>query len=83
MGLKHVVTSDQFLNRTGVELEGIHYVSLEELRQGIGRLELLRTLLAVRFWPGRIRRMVPRMDPGREARRVGLRYGHFGPWHAG
>jgi long-chain-fatty-acid--[acyl-carrier-protein] ligase len=67
MGLKYVVTSDQFLDRTGVEVEGIDYVCLEGLRQGIGRLELLRTLQAVRFWPGRIRRRVPRMDPGREA----------------
>jgi long-chain-fatty-acid--[acyl-carrier-protein] ligase len=67
MGLKYVVTSNQFLDRTGVELEGIDYVCLDELRQDIGRLELLRTLLAVRFRPGRIRRRVPRTDPDREA----------------
>jgi long-chain-fatty-acid--[acyl-carrier-protein] ligase len=66
-GLKHIVTSDQFLDRTGVEVEGVEYVCLEDLRQTIGRLELLRTLLAVRFWPGRISRKVPKTDPDREA----------------
>src|SRR5262249_18209995 len=66
-GLRHIVTSDQFLDRTGVEVEGVQYVCLEDLKQTIGGLELLRMLLAVRFWPGRISRKVPKTDAGQEA----------------
>jgi long-chain-fatty-acid--[acyl-carrier-protein] ligase len=66
-GLKHIVTSNQFLDRTGVEVEGVQWVCLEDLRQSIGRLELLRTLLAARLWPDRISRKVPKADPDQEA----------------
>src|SRR5262249_50869880 len=67
MGLTHVVTSQQFLDRKGVQVEGAQYVCLEEVRQTIGRLELLRTLLAVRLWPGRIRRQAPQVAPDEPA----------------
>ncbi len=67
MGLTHVVTAEAFLDRTGVNVEGVEYVLLEEVRQGIGRWELLRTLLGVRFLPGRVRRRMPRLAPDEPA----------------
>jgi long-chain-fatty-acid--[acyl-carrier-protein] ligase len=63
MGLTHVITSRRFIDRLGIRVEGATYLWLEELREDIGRLELLRTLLTVRFLPGRIRRHVPRVSP--------------------
>jgi long-chain-fatty-acid--[acyl-carrier-protein] ligase len=63
MGLSHVVTSRRFLDRSGVVIERVEYVFVEELRQKIGRLELLRTLLRVRLFPGGIRSSVPHVSP--------------------
>src|SRR5258708_11405351 len=40
---------------------------MEEVRQGSGKFEMLRTLLAVRWLPGRIKHAVPRPDPDRPA----------------
>ncbi len=65
--LSHVVTSNQFIDRTGIEVEGTQYMCLEDVRRGIGRLELLRTLWAVRLLPGRIRRRIPQADPDQPA----------------
>lgn len=62
-GLTHVVTSRQFLDRTGVQVEGAEYVCLEDVRKTIRRWEQLRTLLAVRAFPGRVRRRVPQVAP--------------------
>src|SRR5262249_21341323 len=45
MNLTHVVTSRAFLNRSGVKVEGVETIPLEDLRKSVGRLELLRTLL--------------------------------------
>ena len=51
-GLTHVVTSKAFIDRTQVEVAGTKYLFLEEVRAGIGKLELLRRLLTVRWFPG-------------------------------
>lgn len=67
MNLTHVVTSHVFLDRSGVQVEGVQYLFLEEVRQKIGRFELLRTLLAVRLFPGRVRSRVPRIPVDRSA----------------
>jgi long-chain-fatty-acid--[acyl-carrier-protein] ligase len=67
MNLSHVVTSQAFLDRSGVAVEGVQYVFLEAVRKGVGKVELLRTLLGVRLRPGRVRRQVPRLDPQRPA----------------
>jgi long-chain-fatty-acid--[acyl-carrier-protein] ligase len=67
MGLTHVLTSRAFIDRSGVEVEGVEYVFLEELRGGIGKFELLRELLTVRWLPGRIRKGVPAADPNQPA----------------
>src|SRR5262249_3092575 len=65
--LTHVVTSQAFLDRTGVHVEGTESVCLEDVRKTIGRMELLRTLLATRLMPGRIRRRVPKSAPDQTA----------------
>ncbi len=62
-GLRHVVTSKAFIDRAHVVVEGTEYVYLEELRQKVGRVELLRTLLTVRLFPDSVRRRVPKADP--------------------
>jgi long-chain-fatty-acid--[acyl-carrier-protein] ligase len=55
MGLTHVVTSKAFIDRTQVEVPGTQYLFLEDVRAGMGKLELLRRLLAVRWLPGSTR----------------------------
>ncbi|MBY0512475.1 MAG: AMP-binding protein [Gemmataceae bacterium] len=52
MGLKRVVTSKAFIDRVQVTVPGAEFVYLEEVRAGIGKLELLRRLLHVRWFPG-------------------------------
>jgi long-chain-fatty-acid--[acyl-carrier-protein] ligase len=65
--LGHVITSRAFLDRSGVEVEDVHYLFLEDLRRKSGRMEQLRTLLAVRFLPGTIRRRIPSIAVDRPA----------------
>jgi long-chain-fatty-acid--[acyl-carrier-protein] ligase len=67
MELTHVVTSRAFVDRSGIEVEGVEYLFLENLRGEIGKLELLRALLNVRWLPGRIRNRVPATNPDRPA----------------
>jgi long-chain-fatty-acid--[acyl-carrier-protein] ligase len=67
MELTHVVTSDRFIDRLGIDIEGVPYLYLEDLREGVGRWELLRTLLGVRLLPHRIREQVPAGSPDRPA----------------
>jgi long-chain-fatty-acid--[acyl-carrier-protein] ligase len=59
MELQHVVTSEQFIDRLGITIEGVPYLYLEDLREGIGRWEMVRTLLTVRLLPGQVRAHVP------------------------
>jgi long-chain-fatty-acid--[acyl-carrier-protein] ligase len=63
MKLKHVITSRAFLDRSGVSVQGVQYFHLEDLREKIGKLELLTTLLRVRFMPNSIRKQVPQVSP--------------------
>jgi long-chain-fatty-acid--[acyl-carrier-protein] ligase len=67
MGLTHVVTSRQFLDRSGVTLEGVQYLLLEEVGKGIGTWEKLRTLLGVRWRPGAVRAHLPRVPSDQPA----------------
>jgi acyl-CoA synthetase (AMP-forming)/AMP-acid ligase II/1-acyl-sn-glycerol-3-phosphate acyltransferase/acyl carrier protein len=67
MKLSHVITSRAFIDRTAIQVEGVHYLFLEDLRKRIGKVELLWTLLQVRWLPGRIRRNVPPVDPQKPA----------------
>lgn len=52
MGLTHVVSSKAFIDRVQVEVPGTQFVFLEDLRADIGKLELLRRLVAIRLFPG-------------------------------
>jgi long-chain-fatty-acid--[acyl-carrier-protein] ligase len=63
LALRHVVTSKAFIDRTGVKVEGASFLFLEEVRKGIGKFEMLRTLLKVRLLPGVVRAGVPRPSP--------------------
>jgi long-chain-fatty-acid--[acyl-carrier-protein] ligase len=67
MNLNHVVTARSFIDRTGVAVEGVQYLFLEDLRRETGRLELLAQLLTVRFLPGRIRRHLPQVGVNQPA----------------
>jgi long-chain-fatty-acid--[acyl-carrier-protein] ligase len=67
MGLTHVVTSRAFIDRTSIEIVNTEYLFLESLRKGMGKFELLRTLLMVRWMPGRVRKHVPAVSPDQPA----------------
>jgi long-chain-fatty-acid--[acyl-carrier-protein] ligase len=67
MGLTHVVTSRAFIDRTAIEVEGVEYLYLERLRKDMGKFELLRTLLTVRWLPGHVRKQVPHSSPDQPA----------------
>ncbi len=66
-GLTHVVTSRAFIDRTGIEVKGVEYLYLEKLRKDMGKFELLRTLLIVRWLPGHVRKLVPHISPEQPA----------------
>jgi long-chain-fatty-acid--[acyl-carrier-protein] ligase len=60
MGLTHVVTSRAFLDRSGVQVAGVEFILLEELRKTIGQWERLRTFIGLRLGgPGK----APPADP--------------------
>ena len=67
MNLTHAVTSRAFIDRTGVSVEGVQYLFLEDLRKQAGRVELLRTLLSVRLFPSSVRAQVPQVEPAKHA----------------
>jgi long-chain-fatty-acid--[acyl-carrier-protein] ligase len=67
MGVTHVVSSKAFIDRVGVKSDGWTYVYLEDLRAGIGRFELLRNLLTIRFLPSMVRRRIPNSAAGKYA----------------
>lgn len=54
--LKRVVTSKAFIDRTHIEVPGVEFVFLEDVRKSIGKLEAVFALLAQRFFPGRAKR---------------------------
>jgi long-chain-fatty-acid--[acyl-carrier-protein] ligase len=60
MSLTHVITSQAFVDRSGVVVEGTQYLFLEELRKDIRKWEKLWTLLVVRWRPGKVRALPPR-----------------------
>ncbi len=71
--LKHVVTSDVFTDRleenivAAVKAGGADFLALEDLRAGIGRWELLRTVAGIRLRPGTVHRQVPQTVADRPA----------------
>lgn len=63
LGLSKVLTSRVFADRLGVRVEGADYRFIEDLQSTIGKYELARTLLLVRWRPGSVRRAVPAASP--------------------
>ena len=51
MGLTHVVTSKAFIDRVQVQVPGTQFLFLEDVKANLGKVSLLRRLLAVRFFP--------------------------------
>lgn len=51
MGLTHVVTSKAFIDRVQVQVPGTQFLFLEDVRKSLGKIALLRRLIAVRYWP--------------------------------
>ncbi len=51
-GLTHVVTSKAFVDRVQVEVPGTKFLFLEDVRDSIGKFELLRRRIAVRWFGG-------------------------------
>ena len=67
LGFSRVLTSRTFADRVGVAVDGTDYLFLEDLQSSIGKMELLRTLLRVRWLPGSIQRAVPPAPPDHPA----------------
>jgi long-chain-fatty-acid--[acyl-carrier-protein] ligase len=67
MGIQRVVTSRKFIDRIGVDIEGVDYVFLEDVRKGIGKPEAVATLLANRLLPGKTLASLPRFEPNETA----------------
>jgi long-chain-fatty-acid--[acyl-carrier-protein] ligase len=71
--LGHVVTSDQFIDRLeetvvgAVQKAGAEFMALEDVREGMGRRELLWALAAVHWRPSKIQGQVARLDPDQPA----------------
>ena len=63
MGVRHVVTSRTFLNRLGIEIPGVELIFLEDIRRRVRRVEKVRTLMRVRYWPKKVRAHLPRVAP--------------------
>jgi len=63
MGIRRVITSRKFIDRLGVNVEGVEYVFLEDVRKSIGKVEALATLLGIRLFPGKALASLPRTDP--------------------
>lgn len=70
MNLSKVVTSKRFIDRTQIQVPGTEYVFLEDIRASMGKLELLRRMLRLRYLPTLARRLalggLP-TDPNRPA----------------
>jgi long-chain-fatty-acid--[acyl-carrier-protein] ligase len=67
MGIQRVITSRKFIDRIGVEIEGVDYVFLEDVRKSIGKPEAVATLLANRLFPGKVLAGLPRVEPNETA----------------
>lgn len=61
--VKHVVTSRKMIDRLGIEVEGADYVFLEEVKEGIGKVEAAMTLLKTYLNGSGILRGLPKQSP--------------------
>jgi acyl-CoA synthetase (AMP-forming)/AMP-acid ligase II/1-acyl-sn-glycerol-3-phosphate acyltransferase/acyl carrier protein len=67
MEIRHVVTSQRFVDRLGIEIKGANYAYLETIRGEMGRMEMAATLLSSYISLGSFLRRVPRPDPDEPA----------------
>ncbi len=67
MGLRRVITSQKFVDRVGVKIDGVEYVYLEDIRKSIGKFEALTTLVRIRLFPHAVLASLPKIDPGQTA----------------
>lgn len=73
MNLTHVVTSKAFIDRVQVEVAGVKYVFLEDVKASLGKLYLLRRLLAVRWFPtATAKKLLSDLNPDKHAPTVVL-----------
>jgi long-chain-fatty-acid--[acyl-carrier-protein] ligase len=63
--IKHVITSRRFIDRIGIEIEGVEFVCLEDVRETIGKIEKITTMLRAILAPGSFR--APSQDPDEPA----------------
>ena len=67
MGMKRVVTSQKFIDRVGIKIEGVDNVYLEDIRKSIGKLEAITTLLGLKLFSGGVLATLPKIEPDRTA----------------
>ncbi len=67
MGLKRVITSRKFIDRVGVQIDGVEFYFLEDLRKDIGKLESILALLGAKLFSGKILAELPKVDPDQPA----------------
>jgi long-chain-fatty-acid--[acyl-carrier-protein] ligase len=70
MKLSHVITSKAFVDRVQVQVPEVTLLFLEDVRAGLGKVELLRHLMGVRYFGGWFKnRLLSRLtrDPDRPA----------------
>lgn len=61
--VSHVVTSKRFMDRLGVEIDGVEMFYLEDVREGISTWEKLRTLIATYIASGSFLSHLPQPNP--------------------
>lgn len=61
--MKRIVTSQKMIDRLGIEVEGADFVFLEEVREGISKLEQLQGLLATYLNHAGILKSIPDQTP--------------------
>ncbi len=62
-GLTHVVTSWRLRDRLDLDIPGVQFLDVEDLRREVGLLERWLTLMAVQWLPGRVHRRLPDASP--------------------
>jgi long-chain-fatty-acid--[acyl-carrier-protein] ligase len=67
MDIDYVITSKKFMDRTGVKIEGVEYVYLEDLRKQIGKVAALATMIGIRLFPQAQLARLPKIDPDQPA----------------
>ena len=70
MKLSHVITSKAFVDRVQVQVPGVEFLFLEAVRASMGKFELFRRLVGVRFFSGAVKkRLLSSLthDPGKPA----------------